>query len=89
MNRFPERIEPQQLPPSIVELVDKSLDLPDNVRRYLQPVIDKVCEDATRRRKILATVQEALTQLRLDMKYLIFDLEATRRERDELREKNL
>jgi hypothetical protein len=27
-------------------------------------------------------VQEALGQLRLDMKYLMFDLEATRRERD-------
>jgi hypothetical protein len=27
-------------------------------------------------------VQEALSQLRLDMKYLLFDLEATRRERD-------
>ena len=27
--------------------------------------------------------QEALSQLRLDMKYLIFDLEATRRERDD------
>jgi hypothetical protein len=28
-------------------------------------------------------VQEALSQLRLDTKYLVFDLEATRRERDE------
>jgi hypothetical protein len=32
-------------------------------------------------------VQDALSQLRLDMKYLMFDLEATRRERDELRRK--
>jgi hypothetical protein len=31
-------------------------------------------------------VQEALSQLRLDMKYLVFDLEATRRERDALRQ---
>jgi hypothetical protein len=30
-------------------------------------------------------VQEALSQLRLDMKYLLFDLEATRRERNEYR----
>jgi hypothetical protein len=33
-------------------------------------------------------VQEALSQLRLDMKYLVFDLEATRRERDELKHKS-
>ena len=38
-----------------------------------------------RRRRILNLVQEALSQLRLDMKYLVFDLEATRRERDALK----
>ena len=38
-----------------------------------------------RRRRILNLVQEALSQLRLDVKYLMFDLEVTRRERDELR----
>lgn len=36
-----------------------------------------------RRRRILELVQEALAQLRVDMNYLVFDLEATRRERDE------
>lgn len=40
-------------------------------------------EQHKRRSKILNIVQEALSQLRLDMKYLVFDLEATRRERDE------
>ena len=42
-------------------------------------------ESTKRRRRILGLVQDALSQLRLDMKYLMFDLEATRRERDELR----
>ena len=45
-------------------------------------------ESQKRRKRILDLVQEALTQLRLDMKYLMFDLEATRRERDEARAKN-
>lgn len=40
-----------------------------------------------RRLRILNLVKETLSQLRLDTKYLIFDLEATRRERDALREK--
>jgi hypothetical protein len=40
-------------------------------------------ESTKRRRRILSLVQDALSQLRLDMKYLMFDLEATRRERDE------
>ncbi len=39
-----------------------------------------------RRGKILTLVKEALQQLRLDMKYLMFDLEATRRERDDYRQ---
>lgn len=38
---------------------------------------------ADRRKRILELVQETLAQLRLDMKYIIFDLECTRRERDE------
>jgi len=36
-----------------------------------------------RKAKILNMVRDALSQLRMDMKYLLFDLEATRRERDE------
>jgi len=36
-----------------------------------------------RRTSILGLVKDALQQLRLDMKYLMYDLECTRRERDE------
>lgn len=60
--------------------------LPEDARRSLQPAVDRVVECSTRRRRILNLVQEALSQLRLDMKYLIFDLEATRRERDALKQ---
>jgi hypothetical protein len=45
----------------------------------------RVVDSTRRRRRILNLVQEALSQLRLDMKYLVFDLEATRRERDALK----
>ena len=51
----------------------------------LQVAWNRVCESFQRRRRILNLVQEALSQLRLDVKYLMFDLEATRRERDEYR----
>ncbi len=60
-------------------------DLPDAYRRQLAPLMDAVIESTKRRRRILTLVQDALGQLRLDMKYLMFDLEATRRERDEYR----
>ena len=61
--------------------------LPIEHQAGLAPLVDKVVESTRRRRRILNLVQDALGQLRLDMKYLIFDLEATRRERDELRTK--
>lgn len=60
--------------------------LPEGSRQSLQPAVDRVVECSTRRRRILNLVQEALSQLRLDMKYLIFDLEATRHERDALKQ---
>ena len=44
-----------------------------------------VQEARDRRTRIINIVQEAVQQLQLDVKYLVFDLEATRRERDELR----
>lgn len=45
---------------------------------------ERAAESILRRRRILNLVQEALSQLRLDVKYLMFDLETTRRERDQL-----
>ena len=59
---------------------------PARYRDAILPSFTRVVDCSTRRRRILNLVQEALAQLRLDMKYLIFDLEATRRERDEYKE---
>jgi hypothetical protein len=56
-------------------------------RQQLEPLLSRVLESTRRRRRILGLVQDALAQLRLDMKYLMFDLEATRRERDGYRRK--
>jgi hypothetical protein len=61
--------------------------LPNEYRAQLEPLLERVVENSARRRQILSLVQDALGQLRLDMKYLMFDLEATRRERDEYRRK--
>lgn len=44
-------------------------------------------ERHTRRTAILAKVKAAIEQLRVDVKYLVFDLEVTKRERDRLQEK--
>jgi hypothetical protein len=74
------------LPKDVLDLITIIDSLPADQRMMLKPIVDRVAENTKRRRRILSLVQEALSQLRLDMKYLVFDLEATRRERDAYRE---
>ncbi len=72
------------LPSELVDLgrMLDELDVPN--RKELNVAWERVAESVRRRRRILNLVQEALAQLRLDVKYLMFDLEITRKERDEL-----
>jgi hypothetical protein len=75
------------LPADVVELAGVLASLPVEYQQLVEPVFSRVVESTKRRRRILSLVQDALGQLRLDMKYLMFDLEATRRERDDYRRK--
>ena len=72
-----------ELPQEILDLAAALKTLPDEHRERIDPLLHQVMDCSRRRRRILSLVQDALSQLRLDMKYLMFDLEATRRERDE------
>lgn len=76
-----------EVPTDLLELTEAIESLPIEHRIKLLPSLKRVTESSVRRRRILTLVQEALGQLRLDMKYLVFDLEATRRERDDFLEK--
>jgi len=82
-------LKPQidDVPADVVELGTLLASLPAEYQRLVEPTFGRVVESTRRRRRILNLVQDALGQLRVDMKYLIFDLEATRRERDEYRRK--
>lgn len=79
------RSQAEELPSDIFELAAAFERLPTAERQRIAPLFSRVLERTKRRRRILGLVQDALTQLRVDMKYLMFDLEATRRERDEYR----
>ncbi len=71
----------------VLDLAEAVNSLPAEHRQAIEPLLGRVIDSNRRRRRILCLVQDALSQLRLDMKYLAFDLEATRRERDEFRRK--
>ncbi len=77
--------ETQEVPADISELAAAIQQIPLELRQRIDPLMYRVIEGTKRRRRILGLVQDALGQLRLDMKYLVFDLEATRRERDDYR----
>ena len=75
----------EELPAELIELGRLIAALPEPQFRELQSKFAQVSDCFRRRRRILSLVQEALSQLRLDLKYLMFDLEVTRRERDQYR----
>ena len=66
----------------LLRLVD---GLPIVYRPEFYKILDRLASCLERRQRMLGYVQDSLNQMSLDLKYLIFDLEATRRERDEYR----
>jgi hypothetical protein len=76
--------ETESLPVEMLELGKLLNNLTGPERERIVQAYNRVAESIHRRRRILNLVQEALSQLRLDVKYLMFDLETTRRERDQL-----
>jgi len=85
-SRLPEN-ELDELPREIIDFAKQIAALPEKYQQDMETAYNRVVDSVKRRRRILGLVQEALSQLRLDIKYLMFDLDVTRKERDELRER--
>ena len=79
---LPEVAQEIQELAELLRLVDT---LPTDYRQGFYRVLDQLAACLERRQRMLGYVQDSLNQMSLDLKYLIFDLEATRRERDEYR----
>ena len=78
-------MEPVQEIHGLTELLRLVDALPTECRQDFYQVLDRIAACLERRQRMLGYVQDSLNQMSLDLKYLIFDLEATRRERDEYR----
>lgn len=74
-----------QMPAELVELRSHLDKLPLPFREKLVPLCERVGHFTRLQGKLVRIAQDAVDQLHLDIKYLLFDVEATRRERDELR----
>jgi hypothetical protein len=67
------------------ELLDRIRDLPDPQRNGLEQIAEETKQRRDRITKSVTELQDSLDYLRLSVKYLVFDLEATRRENAYLR----
>jgi hypothetical protein len=80
-----EKMDEQAFQMKLAELMSKIKELPEQER----PTLERLAEEAKKRRERIqssvAELQESLDYLRLTVKYLVFDLEATRRENAYLR----
>jgi hypothetical protein len=77
----------ETIPPELGLLRDRIEALPPRFRDALRPVADEAVEHALFRGRVLALAREGLERYRLDLAIARFDLEATRREQEQLRER--
>jgi hypothetical protein len=69
----------------LAELMGEISTLPVRERQKLEQLADETRARHERLRQTVSSLQESLDYLRLSIKYLVFDLEATRRENGYLR----
>ncbi len=75
----------QEFHTKLGELMGEISTLPPTERRKLESLADETRQRHERLRQTVSGLQESLDYLRLSIKYLVFDLEATRRENGYLR----
>jgi hypothetical protein len=82
---LPLEARKDEVPVELVELRSHLDRLPTHLRTQVMPLCDRLAHFARLQTRLVRIAQDAVDQLQLDIKYLLFDLEATRRERDELK----
>jgi septal ring factor EnvC (AmiA/AmiB activator) len=69
----------------LADLMSEISTLPATERQKLEKMADETRARHERLRQQVSSLQESLDYLRLSIKYLVFDLEATKRENNYLR----
>lgn len=78
-------MQEQEFQAKLGQLINQLSDLPEGERNRLEQMADETQQRHVKMRKTIGDLQESLDYLRLSVKYLVFDLEATRRENRFLR----
>lgn len=75
----------EALPEEWIVLKESVRRMPATVRAQLEPIVDEALEHARFRNRILTVARDALEQMHHDLELTRFDLDATRREKEDLR----
>lgn len=67
------------------ELIQEIANLPADKQKQLAPLVKETKERHKTTKANIDKINKSLIDLRICLKYLLFDLEATRRERDQLK----
>jgi len=67
------------------ELIREIANLPEDKQKQLAPLVEETKERHEDIKESVSRITKSLGDLRICLKYLLFDLEATRRERDKLK----
>ena len=78
-------MDEREIHTKLAELMGEIATLPAAERLKLERLADQTRQQHERLRQTVCGLQESLDYLRLSIKYLVFDLEATRRENGMLR----
>lgn len=80
-------MEIRELPQSLEQLLGQIAALPADQRAPLEGLVAETVAHRKAVRAAALEIEDALADIRLNIKYLSFDLEATRRECDHLRQR--
>ncbi len=76
----------EHLPQELTDLRSHLDWLPLHLRAKMVPLCDRLCHFTRLQSRLVQIAQDTVDQLHLDVKYLLFDLDVTRRECDALRQ---
>jgi len=69
----------------LAELITEIGTLPESERGKLEVLAEQTAERHRQLKETVSSLQESIDFVRLSIKYMLFDLEATRRENEQLR----
>lgn len=76
-----------EIPAEWLALKEQVRAMPWKLRSQIEPLLDEALEQAKFRGRVLLVARDALEQMRLELESTRFDLDVTRREREDLKQR--